>query len=78
MSAGEILANSVDQIGWLPQSEVRNGLVVAYIKLGNYTGAQNALRKFAGRTSEDTFRERLISSYLVFADTTLRRRMGWQ
>ena len=40
--------------------------------------AKEVMRHFARRTSEDSFRDRLLGSYLVYADTTLRKRMGWR
>jgi len=78
VSAGTILEASVDSIGWLPETLVRNGLVVAHLKLGNYSKAQESLRAFARRTTGDPFGERILASYLAYADTTLRRRMGWK
>jgi spermidine synthase len=78
VAASKVLENSTDSLSWLPDVLIRNGLVTAHIKLGQFAAATTTLRAFAVRTSEDSFRERLLSSYLVYADTTLRKKMGWK
>lgn len=76
--AARVLESSADSLSWIPDVLLRNGTVVAYIKLRDYEKATEALRAFAKRTGDDGFRERLIGSYLVFADSTLRKKMGWK
>jgi predicted membrane-bound spermidine synthase len=75
VAAAGVLQTSTDSIGWVPDPLLRNGLVIAHIKLRNYTAAREALRVFAQRTSEDEFRERIISSYLIYADSTLKSKL---
>jgi hypothetical protein len=77
VAATKILETSSDSLGWVPDVLLRNGSVVAYIKLGLFDAAASSMRTFAKRTDEDTFRERLLSSYLTYADPTLRKKMGW-
>ena len=72
------LMSSTDTVSWLPDVLVRNAGTVAFIKVGDLEGAKEVLRHFAKRTNEDSFRDRLLGSYLVYADTTLRKRMGWR
>jgi len=76
--ATKSLMASTDSVTWLPDVLVRNAGAVAHIKVRDWEGAKEVLRHFAKRTSEDSFRDRLIAAYLVYADTTLRRRMGWR
>jgi hypothetical protein len=45
--------------------------------LRDTAGAANVLRHFAKRTNEDRFRERLIKSFLIYQDSTMRKKMGW-
>jgi spermidine synthase len=78
IAASNVLQASKDSLRWLPDELVRNGLVTAQIKLRQYDAAGATLRAFAARTSEDAFRERILSSYLVYADTTLRKKVGWK
>ena len=75
VAATNVLEASKDSIGWLPDVLLRNGSVVALIKLRNYEGARNSLREFALRTNEDKFRERILSSYLIYADTSLKNKL---
>lgn len=75
VAATHVLQASQDSIGWLPDALLRNGSVVAHIKLRNFGEATKALRLFAQRTEDDAFRERLISSYLIYADTSLKNKL---
>ncbi|HEU4994800.1 MAG TPA: fused MFS/spermidine synthase [Gemmatimonadaceae bacterium] len=72
------LMASRDSQPWLPDEFLRNGAAVAFIKLRDYEGARDVLRKFGRTTSDDPFRERLIASYLIYADSTTRKKMGWK
>jgi len=72
------LMASTDSVAWLPHVLVRNAGTVALIKVGDHEGAKEVLRHFARRTFADSFRDRLLGAYLAYADTTLRKRMGWQ
>ena len=76
--ASQTLMASTDSIEWVPDVLLRNGAAVSYIMLRDTTNAKEVLRTFARRTYDDPFRERLIASFLVYSDTTLRRRRGWQ
>jgi hypothetical protein len=62
----------------MPDPLLRNGAVVSYIMLRDTAGAKEVLRKFARRTDSDQFRERLIASFLIYQDSTMRRKMGWK
>jgi spermidine synthase len=77
VSAKALMA-SADTLDWIPDALLRNGAAVAFIKIRDHEGAKEVLRHFARRTTEDAFRDRLIGAYLVYADTTLRGRMGWR
>jgi predicted membrane-bound spermidine synthase len=77
VAATKLLETSKDSLGWVPDVLLRNGSVVAYIKLGLFDAATASLRTFAKRTAEDPFRERLLGSYLNFADPVLRKKMEW-
>ncbi len=76
--ASKALVASTDTVPWIPDVLLRNGAAVAEIKVGDYEGAKGVLREFAKRTDEDSFRDRLIGSYLLYADSTLRKQMGWK
>jgi spermidine synthase len=76
--ASQTLIATSDTVEWVPETLLRNGAAVSYIMLGDTTGAKDVLRKFARRTGEDRFRERMIASFLVYRDTTLRRKRGWK
>lgn len=76
--ASKALLASADTVEWIPDVLLRNGSAVAHIKVRDFDGAKGVLREFARRTDEDAFRDRLIGSYLIYADTTLRKQMGWQ
>jgi predicted membrane-bound spermidine synthase len=76
--AGKALIASTDSLIWVPEVLLRNGAAVAHIKVGDYEGAKVVLREFAKRTNDDSFRDRLIGAYLIYADTTLRKQMGWK
>jgi hypothetical protein len=76
--AARALMASRDTATWIPDVLLRNGAAVAFTKLRDTTGFQDVVRTFARRTSQDPFRELLISSYFVYQDTTLRRRRGWR
>lgn len=76
--ASKTLIASTDSLGWIPDVLLRNGAAVSYIMLRDTTNAKEVLRTFARRTYDDPFRERMIASFLVYSDTTLRRRRGWQ
>ncbi|MGH7678422.1 MAG: fused MFS/spermidine synthase [Gemmatimonadaceae bacterium] len=76
--ASQTLLASTDTVDWIPELLLRNGAAVSYTLLGDTTGAKKVLQTFARRTAEDYFRERMIASYLVYQDTTLRRRRGWR
>jgi hypothetical protein len=75
VAAVSAIQASKDSVGWLPDVLMRNAVVVAHIKLGNYTGARDALRVFGQRIADDMFRERILSSYLIYADTSLKNRL---
>jgi hypothetical protein len=77
-TAAKTLIASTDTVEWIPDVLLRNGAAVANIILRDTTEAKSVLQTFAKRTYEDPFRERLIASYLVYSDTTLRKRRGWQ
>lgn len=77
-TASETLIATSDSVEWIPEVLLRNGAAVSYIMLGDTTGARDVLRKFARRTFDDRFRERMIASFLVYQDTALRRRRGWK
>ena len=76
--ASKVLIESEDDAEWVPDVLLRNGATVAYTILADTAGAKGVLRTFAKRTYEDRFRERLLASYVVYADSTLRRRRGWR
>ncbi|HYC50758.1 MAG TPA: fused MFS/spermidine synthase [Gemmatimonadaceae bacterium] len=76
--ASQTLIASTDTVEWIPDVLLRNGAAVSYIMLRDTTNAKEVLRTFARRTFDDPFRERMIASFLVYSDTTLRRRRGWQ
>jgi spermidine synthase len=76
-AAAETLISSKDTLEWIPPPLLRNGAAVAYTMMSDTTGAKRVLQTFAKRTNEDYFRERLISSALVYRDSTLRKRRGW-
>jgi hypothetical protein len=76
--ASEALIATTDSVQWIPETLLRNGAAVSYVMLGDTAGATGVLRTFARRTSNDRFRESMIASYLVYQDTVLRRRRGWQ
>ena len=76
--ASQTLIASPDSVEWVPDVLLRNGAAVAYVMLQDTTNAKEVLRTFARRTYDDPFRERMIASFLVYSDTTLRRRRGWQ
>lgn len=76
--AAKALMSSTDSLGWLPDPLLRNGAAVSFIMLRDTAGATEVLRKFARRTNADAFRERLIASYLVYQDSTMRRKRGWK
>ncbi|MEX2152022.1 MAG: fused MFS/spermidine synthase [Gemmatimonadaceae bacterium] len=76
--ASKALISSTDSISWIPDALLRNGAAVSYIKLRDTTGAKGVLQQFAKRTRDDQFRERMIAAYLVYQDSTLRRRRGWK
>ena len=75
--ASKLLVASVDSVTWIPDALLRNGAVVAHIKVNDVPGAQEVLKTFAKRTSADRFRERLLSAYLISRDSTMRAKMGW-
>lgn len=77
-TAAKTLIASQDTVEWVPDVLLRNGAAVANIILRDTTEAKRVLQTFAKRTYDDPFRERLIASYLVYSDSTLRRRRGWQ
>jgi hypothetical protein len=75
--AAKALMTSADPESWIPDPLLRNGAAVSYIMLRDTAGAANVLRHFAKRTNEDRFRERLIKSFLIYQDSTMRKKMGW-
>jgi spermidine synthase len=76
--AAEALIASMDSVEWIPDVLLRNGAAVGYIMLNDTTGSKKVLQEFAKRTTDDFFRERLISSYLVYKNPVLRKRRGWE
>ena len=77
VSARALMASN-DSVPWVPDVLVRNGAAVAFIMLRDTTGAKDVLRKFAKRTDEDSFRERLIGSFLIYQDPAMRKKMNWK
>jgi hypothetical protein len=75
--AARALMDSRDSVRWIPDVLLRNGAAVSFIMLRD-TAAKQVLRTFARRTEDDRFRERLISSYLVYQDSAMRRQRGWK
>jgi spermidine synthase len=75
IASANVLETSQDSIGWVPDALLRNASVVAHIKLKNFEAARAALRVFAQRTSDDHFREQILSSYLIYADSTLKAKL---
>jgi hypothetical protein len=75
--ASKLLIASVDSVTWIPDPLLRNGAVVAHLKVNDAPGAQDVLKTFAKRTNADRFRERLLSAYLISRDSTMRAKMGW-
>ncbi|MEK7402074.1 MAG: hypothetical protein AABZ80_06880, partial [Gemmatimonadota bacterium] len=53
VAAAAVIETSKDSVGWLPEDLMRNGRVVAHIKLRNYPAATGALQLYAQRTAED-------------------------
>lgn len=76
--ASKLLIASIDSSTWIPDALLRNGGVLAHIKVGDVEGATEILRTFAKRTNADRFRERLLTSYLISRDSTLSDKMGWR
>jgi len=76
--ASKTLISSADSVEWIPTLLLRNGAAVSYVMLADTAGAADVLRTFAKRTPDDRIRERLIASYLVYQDATLRKRRGWR
>jgi len=76
--SGKALIASTDTLTWVPDVLLRNAATVAHIRIRDYEGAKVVLREFAKRTADDSFRDRLLGSYLIYADTTLRKQMGLQ
>ena len=76
--ASKALMSSTDSLGWIPEPLLRNGAAVSYIMLSDTAGAKEVLRKFARRIDSDQFRERLIASFLIYQDSTMRKKMGWK
>ena len=77
-TAAKVLIASQDTVEWIPDVLLRNGAAVANVIIRDTTEAKLVLQTFAKRTYDDPFRERLIASYLVYSDPTLRRRRGWR
>jgi hypothetical protein len=76
--ASKMLMSSLDSVSWIPDPLLRNGAAVSFIMLRDTAGAANVLRKFARRTDKDQFRERLLASFLIYQDSTMRKKMGWK
>jgi len=76
--ASKALIASADSVAWIPDVLLRNGAAVSYIMMRDTAGAAEVLRTFAKRTLEDRFRERMLAAYLIYEDSTLRRRRGWK
>ena len=77
VSARALMA-STDTVTWIPDVLLRNGAAVAFVMMRDTTGAKDVLRKFAKRTDNDSFRERVIGSYLIYQDPAMRKKMGWK
>jgi hypothetical protein len=75
IASSKVLETSKDSAGWMPDVLLRNASVVAYIKIRDYEAARQALRVFAQRTDDDSFRERILSSYLIYADSSLKKKL---
>jgi spermidine synthase len=76
--ASRVVIASADTVPWIPDVLLRNGATVANIKVGDLMQAREVLKEFAKRTESDAFRDRLLAAYLIYADTTLRKQMGWK
>jgi len=76
--ASRALMASNDPSAWIPDALLRNGAAVSFIMLRDTAGAAEVLRHFARRGTEDQLRERLIESYLIYQDSTMRRKRGWK
>jgi len=76
--ASRSLMDSPDPAPWVPDPLLRNGAAVSFVMLQDTAGATNVLRHFGKRTTADQMRERIISSFLIYQDSTMRRKMGWR
>ena len=76
--ASKALMSSTDSLSWIPDPLLRNGATVSFIMFRDTAGAAGVLRQFARRTDSDQFRERLLASFLIYQDSTLRKKMGWK
>jgi spermidine synthase len=76
--SSKLLIASADSVTWIPDPLLRNGSVVAHLKVNDVTGAQDVLKRFAKRTNADRFKERLLSAYLISRDSTMSAKMGWR
>jgi hypothetical protein len=65
--AGEVLLQSSvrDSVYWLPATFVRNGTVVARIKLGDFAGARAAFKAYVKFVDHDAFTARVLGAYLL-------------
>ncbi len=75
LASANVLETSKDSIGWVPDPLIRNATIIAHIKTRNYSAARGVLQVYAQRSSEDSFRERILSSYLIYADTSLKNKL---
>jgi spermidine synthase len=75
IAAANVIETSKDSLIWVPNELLRNGLTVAHIKLKQYDAATGVLRIFASRTGDDGFRERILSAYLIYSDSTLKKKL---
>ena len=76
VAAGLLIA--ADSVHWIPETLLRDGAMIGHLRLGNADAARDVLREFARRTYADRFREQLIASHVLFADSAERARLGFE
>jgi spermidine synthase len=75
LASANVLETSRDTLGWMPDALLRNATVIAHIKTRNYMAARGVLQVFAQRSTEDSFREKILGSYLIYADSSLKAKL---
>ena len=76
VAAGLLIA--ADSVHWIPETLLRDGAMIGHLRLGNADAARDVLQEFARRTYADRFREQLIASHVLFADSAARTRLGFE